>query len=72
MLIHRVDTDDTAFIFAHNFSDESRKSVLQWEVPDADTSKKLGDGGYHIEDGGVTFLLDSCDYVWLRGDKSDW
>ncbi|GGM43463.1 alpha-amylase family protein [Haloarcula argentinensis] len=72
VLVHRVDTDDIAFIFAHNFADESRESVLQWEVPDSDTSKELGDGGYHIEDGGVTFLLDSCDYVWLRGDKSDW
>ncbi|GGK52767.1 alpha-amylase family protein [Haloarcula sebkhae] len=72
VLVHRVDTDDTAFIFAHNFADEYRESVLQWEVPDADTSKQLGDGGYHIEDDGVTFLLDPCDYVWLRGDKSDW
>jgi len=72
VLVHRVDTDDTAFIFAHNFADEYRESVLQWEVPEADTSWELGDGGYHIEDGGVTFLLDPCDYVWLRGDKRDW
>ncbi|MDT3436195.1 alpha-amylase family protein [Haloarcula sp. 1CSR25-25] len=72
VLVHRVDTDDTAFIFAHNFADEYRESVLQWEVPAADTSTAVGDGGYHIEDGGVTFLLDPCDYVWLRGDKSDW
>ncbi|AUG48107.1 alpha amylase [Haloarcula taiwanensis] len=70
--VHRVDTGDTAFIFAHNFADEYREAVLQWEVPDADTSKAVGDGGYHIEDGGVTFLLDPCDYVWLRGDKRDW
>ncbi|RLM39463.1 alpha-amylase family protein [Haloarcula sp. Atlit-120R] len=72
VLVHRVDTGDTAFIFAHNFADEYREAVLQWEVPDADTSKAVGDGGYHIEDGGVTFLLDPCDYVWLRGDKRDW
>ncbi|WP_435363418.1 alpha-amylase family protein [Haloarchaeobius sp. DYHT-AS-18] len=72
VFVHRLDTDDTAFIFAHSFADEPRESVLQWEVPDADTTQELGPGDYHVEDGGVTFFLDGCDYVWLRGDKSHW
>jgi len=72
VFVHRVDTDDDAYVFAHNFADEYREPVCQWEVPDADTTRPVGDGGYHVEDGGVTFLLDPCDYVWLHGDKSDW
>jgi len=72
VFVHRLDTDDVAFIFAHNFADEYRESVLQWEVSDADTTRAVGEGGYRVEAGGVTFLLDPCDYVWLRGDKSDW
>ncbi|WP_284007637.1 alpha-amylase family protein [Haloarcula pelagica] len=72
VLVHRVDTDDHAYIFAHNFADDYRESVLQWEVPDADTTTEVGPGGYHVEDGGVTFLLDPYDYVWLHGDKSHW
>jgi len=71
VMVHRLDTDDVAFIFAHSFADGYRESILQWEVPDADTEKLLGPGGYHVEDGSATFLLEDCDYVWLRGDKSD-
>jgi maltose alpha-D-glucosyltransferase/alpha-amylase len=70
VFVHRLDTDDTAFLFAHNFAPDYREPVLQWEVPDADTTRVVGDGGFHVEDGGVTFLLDPCDYVWLHGDKA--
>ena len=72
VMVHRLDTDDVAFIFAHSFAHEPRASVLQWEVPDADTTKELGPGEYDIRDGSVAFDLDGCEYVWLRGDKSDW
>jgi hypothetical protein len=71
VFVHRVDTDDVAFMFAHNFADEYRESTLQWEVPDADTTREVGDGGPRVADDGVTFLLDPCEYVWLRGDKRD-
>ncbi|MFC7019978.1 MULTISPECIES: alpha-amylase family protein [Haloarcula] len=71
VMVHRVDTDDVALIFAHNFAHEPREAVLQWEVPDADTTQQVGAGGYHVADGGVTFSLGPCEYVWLRGDKSD-
>jgi glyoxylase-like metal-dependent hydrolase (beta-lactamase superfamily II)/rhodanese-related sulfurtransferase len=71
VFVHRVDTDDVAFMFAHNFADEYRESTLQWEVPDADTTREVGDGGPRVADDGVTFLLDPCEYVWLRGDRRD-
>lgn len=71
VLVHRLDTDDVAFIFAHNFAADYRESVLQWEVPDRDTERVVGDGDHHIAEGGVTFRLDPHDYVWLRGDKSE-
>jgi maltose alpha-D-glucosyltransferase/alpha-amylase len=28
VFVHRVDTDDVAFMFAHNFADEYRESTL--------------------------------------------
>lgn len=80
VFVHRVDTDAAAYLFAHNLAPEYREPVVGWEVSDDatervsvggvadETSERVvGDGGAHVKDGGVTFLLDPHDYVWLRG-----
>ena len=68
--VHRIDTADTALLFAHSFADEPRESVVGWDVPDQQTAQLLGDGTYHVADGGVTLTLEACDYVWLRGERA--
>ncbi|MBX0322865.1 alpha-amylase family protein [Halomicroarcula sp. F13] len=68
VFVHRIDHEGTALMCVHNFADEYREPVVGFEVPDVATEKVVGTGGYHVEDGGVTFLLDPCDYVWLEAD----
>jgi len=68
VFVHRVETDEATFLFAHNFADEARDPAVGWEFADRNTTALVGDGDYHVEDGGVTFHLDPCGYVWLRGD----
>jgi maltose alpha-D-glucosyltransferase/alpha-amylase len=66
--VHRFDRDGTVLLCAHNLADGYREEVVGFDVdPDA-VEHVVGDGGYHVEAGGVTFLLDECDYVWIRGE----
>ncbi len=79
--VHRFDAGDVAgsddgaeteggdvLVCAHNLSDEHREVACELEVaPDA-TERVVGDGGFHVADGEVTFLLDGCDYVWVRSE----
>ncbi|WP_276273899.1 alpha-amylase family protein [Haloarcula litorea] len=68
VFVHRIDHEGTALLCAHNFADEYREPVCGFVDPDVTTEQVVGTGGYHAEDGGVTFLLDPCDYVWLRAE----
>jgi maltose alpha-D-glucosyltransferase/alpha-amylase len=67
--VHRFDHAGAVLLCAHNLADGYREEVVELDVdPDA-VEHVVGDGGYHVEDGGVTFLLDECDYVWIRGER---
>ena len=70
--VHRFDAadgGDTVLLCAHNLADGYREEVVGFDVAPESVERVVGDGGYHVEDGGVTFLLDECDYVWVRGEK---
>ncbi len=64
--LHRVDDGDRTITCAHNLADDYRESVRGFEAEEAE--RVVGDGGFHVEDGGITFLLDPHDYVWLRAE----
>jgi maltose alpha-D-glucosyltransferase/alpha-amylase len=67
VFIHRIDHEGQVLLCAHNFADEYRESDVGLEASEDSIEHVVGDGGYHVEDGGVTFLLEPCDYVWLTG-----
>jgi len=69
VFLHRIDTAERVLFCAHNLADEYREPVCGFEMPDTATEKVIGTGGYHVEDGGVTFLLDPGDYVWLDAER---
>jgi maltose alpha-D-glucosyltransferase/alpha-amylase len=43
--------------------------VVGFDVDPDTVEHVVGDGNYHVAEGGVTFQLDACDYVWLRGEQ---
>lgn len=67
--VHRFDHDDTVVLCAHNLAADSREEIVSFAVDPDTVEHVVGDGDYHVADGGVTFLLDACDYVWIRGNK---
>jgi len=75
--VHRFDraaggdegTDGTVLLCAHNLADEHREAVVGFDVDPDTVEHVVGDGNYHVAEGGVTFQLDACDYVWLRGEQ---
>jgi maltose alpha-D-glucosyltransferase/alpha-amylase len=71
--VHRFDhgegESETVLLCAHNLADGYREEVVGFDVDPDTVERVVGDGGYHVAEGGVTFLLDECDYVWLRGEK---
>jgi len=60
---------ETVLLCAHNLADGYREAVVGFDVDPDTVERVVGDGGYHVAEGGVTFLLDACDYVWLRGEQ---
>jgi maltose alpha-D-glucosyltransferase/alpha-amylase len=72
--VHRFDheTEDGSEIVllcAHNLADGPREEVVGFDVDPETVDHVVGDGEHYVAEGGVTFLLDECDYVWLRGEK---
>jgi maltose alpha-D-glucosyltransferase/alpha-amylase len=66
---HRIDTENSVLFCAHNFADAPREAVCGFAMPDPATERVTGPGDYHVDDGGVTFRLDPCEYVWLAAEK---
>ena len=69
VFVHRMDHRNTVLMAAHNSASEPREVSCQFEVPPDTATDIVGPGEYTIEDGNITFHLDACDYVWVRGDK---
>jgi maltose alpha-D-glucosyltransferase/alpha-amylase len=69
VFVHRMDHRNTVLIAAHNSATEPRTVSCQFEVPAETAVDIVGPGTYEIEDGRITFELDACEYVWVRGDK---
>jgi len=40
-----------------------------YDVDPDSVERIVGDGTYHVAEGGVTFDLDGCGYVWIRGEQ---
>lgn len=74
--VHRFDHEaagggtagETVLLCAHNLADGYREEVVGFDVDPDSVDRVVGDGDYHVAEGGVTFELDACDYVWLRGE----
>ncbi|MFB6150991.1 MAG: alpha-amylase family protein [Haloarculaceae archaeon] len=69
VFVHRVDAGDRVLLCAHSFADAYRESAVGFDVPGAATEVVAGDGEHRHWGDGMTFRLDACDYVWLRGDR---
>jgi len=69
VFVHRMDYRNTVLIAAHNSATESRTVTASFDVPAATATDIVGPGEYEIADGRITFELDACEYVWVRGDK---
>jgi len=69
VFVHRMDHRNTVLIAAHNSATEPRTVTASFEVPAGAAADVVGPGEYEIADGEITFELDACDYVWVRGDK---
>jgi len=65
----RADGRETVLLCAHNLADEYREEVVGFDVDPETVEHVVGDGEHYVAGGGVTFFLDECDYVWLRGEK---
>ncbi len=69
MRVHRFDRDGRVLLCAHNLADDGREEVVGFDVePDA-VEHVVGTGDYRVAEGGVTFQLDGCEYVWIRGEQ---
>ncbi|QSG16231.1 alpha-amylase family protein [Halapricum desulfuricans] len=69
VFVHRMDHRNTVLMAAHNSATEPRTVTASFEVPPAAATDIVGPGEYEMADGEITFELDACDYVWVRGDK---
>ena len=69
VFVHRMDHRNTVLMAAHNSATEPRTVDCQFEVPAETAVDIVGPGEYEIADGRITFELDACEYVWVRGDK---
>lgn len=69
VFVHRMDHRNTVLMAAHNSATEPRTVTASFEVPAGAAADVVGPGEYEIADGEITFELDACDYVWVRGDK---
>ncbi len=67
--VHRFDHEGRVLLCAHNLADEPREGVVGFDVEPDSVEGVVGGGGYHVADGGVTFRLDDCEYVWVRGER---
>lgn len=72
--VHRFDHEtadgsETVLLCAHNLADGYREEVVGFDVDPETVEHVVGDGEHYVAEGGVTFFLDECDYVWLRGEK---
>ncbi len=69
VFVHRMDHRNTVLMAAHNSATEPRTVTASFEVPAEAATDVVGPGEYEMADGEITFELDACDYVWVRGDK---
>ena len=67
--VHRLAKGSTVLLTAHNTADEHREVTVEFEPPADASTRVVGPGEYHAEDGQCTFSLDACDYAWVRGDR---
>ncbi len=69
VFVHQMEHKDTVLMAAHNSATEYREVTVPFEVPGDAAIDIVGPGDYEIHGGEITFRLDDCEYVWVRGDK---
>lgn len=69
VFVHRLDHGNTVLLAPHNSATEYREVTAPFEVPAEAAFDVVGPGDYEIVDSEITFRLDNCEYVWVRGDK---
>ncbi|SNR43765.1 alpha-amylase family protein [Halorubrum vacuolatum] len=67
--VHRFDHEGRVLLCAHNLAREGRREIVGFDVDPDSVEHIVGDGDYHVADGSVTFDLDACGYVWIRGQR---